>query len=134
MYSILKYCWKRPSIYLILIIHFLNKPLALMDWNSSQSCFSWFDMCAWDKTFQDFPLDWYLYQRHSSHEFHFCKFDFCEFIFAIFIPELIPNMIRQNEQNNMRHFWGFLHITHWWKLSKKSQVLKFGIIHQFLSY
>ena len=35
----LKYCWKHPSSYLILFVHNFNKPLALMDWNSFQSCF-----------------------------------------------------------------------------------------------
>ena len=31
---------KRPSGYLILFVHNLNKPLALIDWNPFQSCFT----------------------------------------------------------------------------------------------
>ena len=36
----MKYCWKRPSSYLLLFVHNLNMPLALIDWNSFQSCLS----------------------------------------------------------------------------------------------
>ena len=75
-YSILKYCWKRPSSYLILFVHNLNKPLALIDWNSFQSCFvvlckliknltrppqcslAWQGKCSW--------LEWWAWQHSQS--------------------------------------------------------------------